>query len=60
MLFAASEAEIQWAKVKMQATRSRLTIAVVALDMVVLTSDPIGRFLLAESVLRNVPYSGGK
>jgi len=60
MLFAANRAEIQREKVKMQATRSRLTIAVVALDMVVLTSNPIRRFLLAESVLRNVPYSGGK
>jgi hypothetical protein len=60
MLFAANRAEIQWAKVKMQATRGRLRIAVVALDMVVLTSNPIGRFLLAESVLRNVPYSGRK
>jgi hypothetical protein len=65
MLFAASGAEIHREKMRMQATRSRLTRAVVAwgrltLDMVVLTSNPIGRFLLAESVLRNVPYSGGK
>jgi len=65
MLFAASGAEIHREKMRMQATRSRLTIAVVAwgsltLDMVVLTSNPIGRFLLAESVLRNVPYSERK
>jgi len=60
MAFAARRAEIHRAKVKMQVTTSRLTVAVVALDMVLSTSNPIGRFLLAESVLRNVPYPGGK
>jgi hypothetical protein len=65
MVLAANRAEIHRAKVKTQATTSRHAIAVVALgtltfDMGASTSNPIGRFLLAESVLRNVPYSGGK
>ena len=46
----ASADENHPAKVKTQAATSGLTIAVVAIDMVALTSVPIGRFLLAESV----------
>jgi hypothetical protein len=60
MVFAANRAEIHWEKTKTHAMASRLTVAAVDLDMVLSTSNSVGRFLLAESVLRNVPYSGGK